>query len=358
MELNDSKKNETEKNDVIPPLITPHDRFGRKTLNDPIIAADFLREYNTNAAVIVKYVDLNHLKPEKTNFFGPAHYGDGFKQVSLDVPYSARLCDEYGGSEVLMVFEHKSTLSDFTPLQLDTYVNLIMYDKWIRAGRPRTNGKFKLPLTFAAIVYCGATDVDSDFYHQNMYEFIPEELREFISQRRIIGINLNRFDYDNLRGRPETRAVAETMKRAFDGTLSKYFSNILEYFRQIPIDERIEDLIVSICAYSDVVSDITPEQIDQAVLNIIQGQRGIQMTETVRKGIWQSGFESGEQTGEQRGELKGKISAILTILRNKFGQISPHIVDTLNRRTDAIALDSLLIFATACSSLDDFVSEL
>jgi hypothetical protein len=45
-------------------------------------------------------------------------------------------------------------------------------------------------------------------------------------------------------------------------------------------------------------------------------------------------------------------------LKNKFGKVPKKIVDSLNQRTDTIALMSLAVHAANCSSLEDFVADL
>ncbi|MDR1141564.1 MAG: hypothetical protein LBL62_07715 [Planctomycetaceae bacterium] len=79
-----------------------------------------------------------------------------------------------------------------------------------------------------------------------------------------------------------------------------------------------------------------------------------EMKTTIIKGFIQEAIE----IGEERGELKGYVNAILAILRKKFTQVLRNIVDSLNRRTSVIALESLVIHAATCSSLDDFAADL
>jgi hypothetical protein len=94
------------------------------------------------------------------------------------------------------------------------------------------------------------------------------------------------------------------------------------------------------------------------------------MVTAIKKGIIQEGIEIGEARGiaigeargevrgEVRGELKGKVNSILAILNDKFGRVPKYIVNSLNQRTDPIALKSLVIHAANCSSLDEFVADL
>jgi len=315
----------------------PHDRFGRKTLGDPEIAADFLRCYAD--PVIAKHINLDRLTPDATQFFGRV-----FREVVLDVPYITRLQDDSGDAEVLIVFEHKSSPSVFVVLQLAVYANLSIYDKWIKAGRPKKN--FKPPIPIMVVIYCGEEDWDEEIHYQDMFNSLPEELRELVPQHRILGINLKRFGYDHLPGKPETQAVAESMKRAFDGTFVDHLEDVLKRLGSVPIDERIEDLIVSICAYGVLVSDVTEEQIDKAISNTIQGPKGIQMAETARQSIWQKGVE--------KGKVEGKVEAIMTVLFTRFKSVPVHVAESLGSMSDLTALDSLLVLAATCDTLAEF----
>jgi hypothetical protein len=85
-----------------------------------------------------------------------------------------------------------------------------------------------------------------------------------------------------------------------------------------------------------------------------KGQEGAKMLETIQNEWILQGFKD----GRMEGELKGKVSATLLILRKKFGQVPQHIVESLNTRTDVIAMESLVVQAAMCSSLDEFEAAL
>jgi len=91
---------------------------------------------------------------------------------------------------------------------------------------------------------------------QDIFEHVPELLKPFVPQFRLVVINLRRFRYDNLPGKPETQAVVETMKRAFDGTLAARLPDVLDRLGAMPIDDRIMELIGSIAWYGGCVTDI------------------------------------------------------------------------------------------------------
>ena len=70
----------------------PHDLFARKTMGDPLIAADLLRHYTD--PVVGKYVDLDSLKPEPTQSFGKR-----FQELVKDIAFASHLIDKKGKAD-------------------------------------------------------------------------------------------------------------------------------------------------------------------------------------------------------------------------------------------------------------------
>jgi predicted transposase/invertase (TIGR01784 family) len=66
----------------------------------------------------------------------------------------------------------------------------------------------------------------------------------------------------------------------------------------------------------------------------------------------------GKAEGKAEGKVEGKAEGILDILNDKFEQVPQHIVDSLNRQTDAAVLKLLLLHASKCASLDEFAANL
>ena len=329
----------------------PHDCLGRKTIGDPLIAADLLRHFSSSPDV-VKHVDLDNLQPEPTHFFGPTHPVLGPQEVILDVPYIAHLRDKDWKSDVLLVYEHKSSPNLFVPLQLGVQALLSLYKSWLDAGRPSSRKKFRLPMPLMVLVYCGAKDLDEKLlFFQEIFEFVPELFKQLVPQFGLLTCNLRRFGCDKLPGRPETQAIVETMNRSFDGTLGKHFREMVtRRFNAVSIDDRITDIINTITWFSGCVANIAPEQITETITTTFKGEKGIQMAELIQKGIFQQGVE--------RGKLEEKINDIMKVLRVRVKQVPDSIVDELNERTDLIALDSLLEVAAQCNSIEEFADAL
>jgi hypothetical protein len=58
------------------------------------------------------------------------------------------------------------------------------------------------------------------------------------------------------------------------------------------------------------------------------------------------------------GFARGLTEVVLDILNNRFGQVPQSIVDSLSQQTDHAVLESLLVRASECMSLDEFVAGL
>jgi hypothetical protein len=303
---------------------------------------------------------LDNLQPEPTHVFGPSHPISGPKEIIMDVPYISRFRDDAGGAtgggaEVLIVNELKSATCIYVLLQLAAQAILVLYKRWTDAGRPASNRNFKVPVPIMVLVYCGPDDLPSDTLDfQDIFEHIPEPLRPFVMQFRLFVVNLRRFDYDNLPGRPDTQAVVEAMKRSTDGTLAAHLGSVVGRMEALPIDDRIMEIIHDITWLGGRVAGVQPDQIVQVITNIIKGPKGVEMAETIQKGIFQEGVE----VGETRGELKARINDILRILRANFGAVPDEIITELNSRTDPTALESLVVLAAQCKSLDVFADAL
>lgn len=71
------------------------------------------------------------------------------------------------------------------------------------------------------------------------------------------------------------------------------------------------------------------------------------------------GMTDGEAKGKLEGKLEGQMDAILTVLKaNLKRRVPQRIVNVLQTQTDATVLESLLVKAASCRSLEEFESEL
>ena len=232
-------------------------------MGDLVIAADILRHYTD--PVVAKYVNLDGLKPEPTQ-----NFGKGLKEFVKDISFVSHLIDQKGKSEILIIAEHKSAPEPFVPLQLLVYLSLTWYKRWCDAGRPQSTKNFRLPSPILIVLYNGKDDWKGELCIKDLVAAVPPELERFIPEIEVILIRLNRFDIHNLPGRPETKAVIESMIRATDGTFVAGLESVLGHFQGLTLDDRIYELIEDIVRYCDSVGEVTIDQVDKVIINSIQ----------------------------------------------------------------------------------------
>jgi hypothetical protein len=204
------------------------------------------------------------------------------------------------------------------------------------------------------VVYNGKDKWDGELDLKNLVASVPPELEQFIPKIRVLFIRLNQFDKRHLPGKPETQAVVESMIRATEGTFVAGLESVIGHFKGSTLDSRIEDLINDILHYCNWVEKVTPDEVDKAIQNVIKGKEGIRMSQTVRKGIWDMGYESGEAAGE----AKGGARTIIRFLKRRFQRIPKSVKDKVSSITDINRLDELTDQAVDCQSLDEFTKSL
>jgi hypothetical protein len=316
-------------------------------MGDPLIAGDLLRHYTDH--VIARHVDLDNLRPEPTQNFGLK-----FQELIKDIAFASHLIDRKGKSEVIIVAEHKSKPEPFVLLQLLAYLVLSWYKRWNDAGRPQSTKEFRLPMPVLVVLYNGKEKWDEELDIKNLVAPVPPELEAFIPQVRVLCIRLNRFDKRNLLGKPETQAVVESMIRATEGTFVSGLESVIGHFKGLSLDSRISELIRDIFLYCNLVEDVTHEQVDKAIMNVIKGQEGINMSQTVRKGIWATGYESGR--AEEKTETSRNM--VLTVLRARFKKIPKGVEKAILAISDPVALESWAAHAATCETMGEFADAL
>jgi hypothetical protein len=335
----------------------PEDRFCRKMAEDQIIASDILRYYADPK--IARNINVDHLKPARTNFFGTSKKDDPFRELRLDIPYTSRLVDDHLDYEVLFVIEHKSDVNDFVFLQVYPYMDLSNLDKWKRAGRPKSRNRFRPYIALAVLLYCGDDKPDDVQYYQDMFPDLPDELREFVPQSKMIRANLNHYPYDQLPGHPETRAVVEMIKRIHDGTAVEYFGDVIGNFKNITWDDRIMEIVHSICFYIASCKQISPAYIREVIQKTIPGKEGEYMAGTMVKTLYDEIYEKGQLNGVSKGKKEGikegQANVILKLLEKRFGKIPIDVQKKLYAKQDPIVLDSLAVQLLDCKSLEEFI---
>jgi len=324
----------------------PHDRFARKTMSDPQIAADLLRHYTE--PVVAKYVDLDSLKPEPTQNFGKK-----FQEFFKDIAFASHLIDKKGKAEVLIVAEHKSKPEPFVLLQLMVYLVLTWYKRWNDAGRPQSTKTFRLPLPILVVLYNGKEKWEGELDIKSLLSAVPLELEPFIPVIKVLFIRLNQFDKKHLLGRPETQAVVEAMIRATEGTFVAGLGSVIGRFKDSTLDSRILELIEDIVRYCVWMEDVTPDAVDKVICNIVEGQEENEMSQAVKQVR-----KTLERIAKESYVAEGGARTIIRFLDRRFQKTPKSVKDKISSISDINRLDELTDQAATCQSMDEFVASL
>ena len=276
----------------------------------------------------------------------------------MDAALTTRLQDPNSRSEVLLYLEHKSKPSRTVALQLLTEAVWSLHHHWVSNDRPES-GNYTPPIPLMVIVYNGNEGWNGAIWFQDLYPDLPEDVRQFVPQFQVIFINLRRFQYGNLPGKPVTQAVVESLMRATDGTLIDHLPSVFQHVADSDLNEKERmDLTLTLSTYSTWTAKATPQQISKALSTVFQEQEYLKMIEEINNSFILEGFELGKIKGELKGELKGRIRDIQKLLEIRFHKIPGVIADKLNGRTDLVTLDSLFDLAAQCKTLDEFTNAL
>ena len=324
-------------------ITNPHDRFCRRTAFHPLYASDFLK--SRGEPVLTKYVALDQLQEAPTT-----RLSDALKEFIMDASLTSRLLDANSMSEITLFLEHKSRPSRAVVIQLMVEVALSLSYRWLLSNRSES-GNFKPPIPIMVVVYHGCEDWDGEIWFQDLFPDLPDELRELVPQFRVIFINLRRLKYGHLPGKPETQAIIESLLRATDGTFIDHLPNVLQHVAESDLNEPLRwDLTKTISIYYSLTAKATSDQLAQGISTVFKGQEYMKMIEEIKDSYILEGIGIGE--------LKCRIQDILTFLRAKFQHVPDEIVTALNKRTDATALESLVVLSAQCKTLDEFANGL
>ncbi|MDR1493922.1 MAG: Rpn family recombination-promoting nuclease/putative transposase [Planctomycetaceae bacterium] len=234
----------------------PHDKFARGTVGNPAYASGFLLNYAP--PVVAEFVDLEYLEATPTHFLSPQ-----LKEVIADISFLSSLKDASEMTEVLIFFEHKSHSDKKLLVQLLLQMAWALYFHLITKG---LLPNYQPPIPLMVVLYNGVNkEYGYEIRFQDLFPNLPERLKPYVVQFKVIFINLNWFSYDNLPGKPETKAIVESMKRTTDGTFAPNLERILGYLSPLPSDEHVRDIVAKITTYCSWVSNMKSEEIQKII---------------------------------------------------------------------------------------------
>ena len=215
------------------------------------------------------------------------------------------------------------------------YVSRPIVEQAVRGG-----WNFKL----AAVYLVGILDFEYDE---------GEERRKFMRDVTLKDQDGDQF-YDKLRFKflqmplfNKTDAELETQQDKW-----VYFLKNLEDFDSIP--SILREPVFEKAFHTAELAAMSPEERDRYEANLQIYRDNYAAMETAIL----DGLDKGRTEGRAEGRAEGRIEDIISLLGDRFGQVPPSFVVSLNGVKDFAFLKSLLIKASRCSSLEEFEASL
>ena len=276
---------------------------------------------------VVDTLDLTNLKLKDTNFINK-----NLKEYFSDVIYETYLKDYPADllpdeskikqknkkeAKVVLITEHKSSIESYFALflQLITYkVQVLTQD--LEEGREPS-------VVLAIIINNGTTPVSPKTF-QDCYKFLPDALKEYMLQMKLIVVNVHEQKRETLllmRENSLLRALFLTYQ-AVESDEEKE-DVLMEIFKFMLANTNLKSLFQPILYYLIKQGGFQQEALDKTINHYLTPQQKEKMHLSLGDQWLAQGRAQGEILGEARGEARGKAegkraAARLVILKSHY----------------------------------------
>jgi len=271
---------------------TPHDDFFRQALSHIDVARDLFS--NLIPPDILKYVDLETLKPEKDTFIDHS-----FSKGASDALFSVKLGQ--GEGYIYLLSEHQSSVDHFMSFRIRKYESMIM--DFHRKKHP--DEKY-LALVYPLVIYNGTFiyNAPCDFFE--LFQD-PELARKLLMGPHQL-IDLSRLEDEEILKYAISGLMCFIMKHIYDPDITPQLLKITVMLEE-QADKRfiyirsVFEYIINKAQAKDfgriieIFKEVTPDENREDVMTIAE--------QLMQKGE-ERGILIGEQIGEERGISIGK----------------------------------------------------
>ncbi len=286
----------------------PYDKFFKEVFSDSEVMKEFMKNYLPSE--ILALTDIDTLTLENNSFIDPE-----LKENYSDLLFKTNINKKTG--YLYFLFEHKSYLSPYTPLQLLKYMIKIWESKTSKEK------SLKLPLIIPLVIYHGKEkwNIDKKFIKMVAgIDELPAEIIKYIPNYEYILNDLTTYETDQLRGNIlliETIKILKAMSQDKDVFL-KIVQEILTVLDKQSWNEDYRRYFTTFIIFIiSARSDLEMQDIYEAAKNISPERSADIMTiaeklykEGMEKGL-KKGLEKGLEKGRREGRLEGKLEGLI-----------------------------------------------
>ncbi|WP_341748625.1 Rpn family recombination-promoting nuclease/putative transposase [Candidatus Tisiphia endosymbiont of Sialis lutaria] len=268
-----------------------HDEIFRKSMENPIVAKEFLATHLPKD--VLALIDSTSLKLEKDSFIEP-----DLSETISDVLFSVKFNDQDG--YIFLLLEHQSTVDKMMAFRLFKYM-INICDRYLT-----TNPKAKrLPVIYPLIIYNGKKKYNASLNIWNLFSH-PDLARGFwINDCQLI--NVHDIPDEELKEKVWSGILLFFLKHIHERQLLKRWQEIsylLPKLNKITIGyDHIRNLLQYTLIFIEQNDKIELEKI---LKNSLTKEKGEELMPSIAQ-VWkEEGIQIGLQDGIKIGEAKGK----------------------------------------------------
>lgn len=269
----------------------PHDKFFKETLGDIETTKNFLRNYLP--AEILDIIDIDSISAEKDSFID-----EELKELFSDLLFKTFINGKEG--YIYFLFEHKSYLSERTPLQLLKYMIAI----WEQVIHSR-NRNGRLPIIIPLVVYHGEDKWNIGVRFKEMIEGIddlPEKVKKYIPNYEYLLYDLSIYGDEKIKGEVKLRIFLEMLRAIFNKDFDEFmqtFERSIEALEKLESQEKGIDYFETLVKYiMNARNDINIEDVYKSVKRISLERSEEIMT--IAEQLIEKGIEKGIIEGKRK----------------------------------------------------------
>ncbi len=283
----------------------PHDKFFKEIFGNTEVMKDFLQNYLP--AEILDITDINNLTLENNSFID-----EELNENYSDLLFKTGINEKE--SYIYLLFEHKSYLSPYTPLQMLKYMVKI-WDSKINKAKSS-----KLPLIIPLVIYHGKEkwQIDTKFIKIiEGVENLPPDIIKYIPDYEYILYDFTTYEAEQLKGNIILTETIKILQAIFQQDINKFkevlAATLLNLENQGWAEEYEKYFFTYIIYILNARPDLELEDIYEAAKNISPERSEKIMT--IAEKLYKEGMEKGRLEGKREGLIEGQRKTAKNFLR-------------------------------------------
>lgn len=317
------------------------DAFIKSMFGRVLVFVELLQHYGDHK--FVSQIDSRKTKPAPTHYIGEK--GD---ERIVDLVFQCPLKNGNGTLMAVIIFEHQGGSLKNIPRKLHKYISSI-WDAETKEGKKTLSAPYFLVLRTGKKPHRGRYPMMSDSLPKDAAGTPVGRIPEI----EYDVLDLPAWEVGQLVGGPILRLALGVLKKMTDAFGEDFSEALLPLLEILDENDRLEltretlEFIAKVFASRDL--RLGPAAVSKALKPILRSKEKFMI-----KTIFEEKFDQGVAEGEARGEAK----ALIAFLTARFQTVPKAIADRITSMNDSVALESLVVHAATCGSLEEFAEHL